>query len=106
MFVLAPEADISGTSLGGTIEIAPARLIELFGEPEKGDEYKMSGLYIFKDWGDNIITLYDYKCTSLYDSSYLGPEELWSSDEPWDFHIGAHTSEIAERFAAILSEID
>tara|TARA_Y100000034_G_scaffold124946_1_gene173820 strand:+ start:3910 stop:4230 length:321 start_codon:yes stop_codon:yes gene_type:complete len=106
MFVLAPEADIAGTSFGGTIEIAPTRLNELFGKPEEGDSYKISGLYIFKDWGDNVVTLYDYKCTSLYDSYYPDPEELWSSDEPYGFHIGACTSEIAERFAAILSEID
>lgn len=102
MFVLAPEVDPVGTSLSGKLEIAPAKLVELFGEPPECDGYKVSGSYTFKDWDDNIITLYDWKCTNLYDSSDPSPEKFWASTSPHSFHIGSEGGEAADRFIDIM----
>ena len=106
MYMLAPEADITGTSLSGELEIAPAKLVELFGEPPECDSYKVSGSYTFKDWEDNIITLYDWKCTSLYGhEDDPSPEKFWASTHPHEFHVGSVDHEAGHRFINIMRSL-
>ena len=106
MFRLAPDADITGTCLGSNISISPVKLRQLFGEPYKSDGYKVSGEYTFLDSDDNVITLYDWKCTSLYDSSCPEPEDFWNDTKDAYFHIGAANKQIAETFANLLAAIN
>ena len=55
-----------------------------------GDGYKVSREYWFKNTKTNtIITLYDWKRTTLYDPEYLRPSEFWQLDEPTTFNIGS-----------------
>jgi hypothetical protein len=89
MFKLNQEASANGTSLAGYVDIAPATLVEVFGEPQQSDGYKVSGEYYFTDSEGNTYTVYDWKYTTLYDPEYMRPSELWAMTTPYQFHIGA-----------------
>lgn len=99
MFKLNNDADIGGTSLQGYIEFAPIQLKEKFGSPTEGDEYKVSGEYVFEGPNGEIFTLYDWKHTSLYNSGDVNPEEFWSSHELYNFHIGCDS-----KFESVLTK--
>ena len=83
-FKLRPE-DAPFISSSGSLEyimLPPAKLVSVFGEPEIGDEFKVSGAYTFDTYNGGIITLYDWKTTTLYASeSHVTPEELWASEK-------------------------
>lgn len=101
-------ADIgNGTSRMGEIVIAPIDLILAFGQPGESDGYKVSGEYTFHDEESGIVfTMYDWKSTSLYDSDYPSPEQLWSSNTPITINIGGnHKGDVEEFKRLILSHI-
>lgn len=98
MFTLDNNANPSGSSQVGYINIAPAELIRVFGAPDPSDEYKTSGEYIFRGPQGIIFTLYDYKDTSLYSSGLQSPYQLWGSEEPYTFHIGSNSDFSVEKF--------
>jgi hypothetical protein len=91
-FDAATEKDgVPFTNLVGYIEASPAELVRLFGEPCKSDGYKSSGEYFFKIW-HKYVTLYDWKCTSLYDDKHPSPKEFWAKEERVIFNVGSHGS--------------
>lgn len=57
--------------LGSDIVLDIPRMIQVFGEPDPGDQYKISMEWIFTDTqtGD-VFTLYDWKLTTLYDQQH------------------------------------
>lgn len=103
-FTHDPTANAGGTCLQGTVRISPVELVGLFGEPEPGDEYKVSMEYTFRGEDGSVVTLYDWKGTSLYDEDYPDPEEFRASTHAEDFHVGGHTSEAATQFMRWLTE--
>jgi hypothetical protein len=103
MFKLNHEAKSTGTSLKSEVMVAPARLVEVFGEPEEADGYKVSMLYTFEDEDGNVVTLYDWKATTLYDSGYgPHPTTFRKQELDHDFHIGGKDPAVAQRFRAWL----
>jgi hypothetical protein len=88
MFKFDLGANINGTSLVGYVDAVPATLVALFGAPQEGDAYKVSGEYAFSDDKGNAFTLYDWKHTSLYGGG-PSPAEFWASAATYNFHIGA-----------------
>ena len=89
MFKLNQDANINGTCRQSEIMVAPARLIEVFGQPVPCDGYKVSGEYIFEGPDGQVFTLYDWKCTTLYDPYYgVTPQDFWSQTIKRDFNIG------------------
>jgi hypothetical protein len=86
--------------LQGQIDAAPAKLIDVFGEPEEGDGCKVSGEYYFQDVEDpkKIFYVYDWKSTTLYDPEAWRPSELWGMTSDYDFHIGGQSTEGLEDF--------
>jgi hypothetical protein len=60
------DADCGGTHFLDEIDVAPKRLIDVFGSPGQGDDYKVSGVYAFTDTAGNVFTLYDWEATSLF----------------------------------------
>ncbi len=81
--------DTYGLSHKTDVQLIPSQLIETFGNPLTSDEYKVSGEYVFKNKKDGaVFTLYDWKYTSLYDSSALTPDEFWKLKTPVWFNIG------------------
>ena len=93
-FQLDNDADSCGTCLRGHVELAPSRLVEKFGAPPESDSYKSSGEYIFRGENGEVWTLYDWKSTTLYapkhNSSRMHPDELWASDQPFEFNVGGN----------------
>ena len=91
MFQLDFNANINGTCRQSEINVAPARLIELFGEPGESDGYKVSGEYVFVNEAGDVFTLYDWKYTTLYNPEYgVHPELFWGGTKPVQFNIGGN----------------
>ena len=92
MATFTPTSDADTTGIGGMdeIEVPPARVVEVFGTPpSRGDEYKTSGEYIFRDEAGRVFTLSDWKATSLWDPSFPTPEQYWARTEPDELTISA-----------------
>ena len=99
VFRLEPHRHAGGTYNIGHVKLVPKQLVEQFGQPEQFDEYKVSGQYRFVDDEGHVYTLYDWKCTSLYndridegiESEFPPPNEFWAGQRPVEFHIGGTT---------------
>lgn len=79
----------AGTSYWGiNVRVDPKKLVDMLGETSISDSYKTS-----KQWGfmhaasGAILTLYDWKETSLYDDLYPTPGEVWNGNSIC-LHIG------------------
>ena len=90
MFKLDNDANSGGTCLRGHVELVPRRLVEKFGYPSESDSYKSSGEYTFRGEDRDVWTLYDWKSTTLYAPDGIHPDELWASDEVFEFHVGGN----------------
>jgi hypothetical protein len=88
----------NGSVLQSGVSIAPWRVIELFGEPDVSDEYKTSMEWLFEDEDGEVVTLYDWKSTSLYSPELPNPDSLKFSAHPHSFHVGAHSYTAAMKF--------
>jgi len=87
---LDPTADIEGTAWVADVEAIPTDVIQAFGAPhDRGDQFKISGRYIFVDDDHRVFTLYDWKSTSLFDTSCPSPIRFWNSSEIQDFSVGS-----------------
>lgn len=104
-FRLTPDANTDRTHQLETAMIPPRRLVAVFGRPGDGDEYKVSGEYVFTGPKGEVFTVYDWKATSLFDD-YVSegeenelptPEDFWGNWNPEEFHIGGRS---ARRVAA------
>ena len=91
----------NGTSLIGHLELIPSKVIETFGNPQTGDDYKVSGEYLFKQIKvpNDVITLYDWKWTTLYDEGNpYTPEEFWELNKPITLNVGGRKKEMFNSF--------
>ena len=75
----------------------------MFGEPELDDEYKVSGCWAFTDNDGNVVTVYDWKRTRLYDESLPSVSEFRNSNNPVTFNVGGIDNDIVRLFIAELS---
>jgi hypothetical protein len=64
-----------GTCLLGEIRMPYARLVELFGEPNKGDGYKTDAEWTLTIEGDHIATIYNWKDGPAYNGTAGTPVE-------------------------------
>lgn len=101
-FKLNNDADSCGTHLCLEITTSYSKLVDLFGTPEASDEYKVSGEWLFESENGNIVTVYDWKETNLYDEDYPSVETFRQLPSA-TFHIGAHSKEIANEFLVWLN---
>lgn len=92
MFNISENADISGTSLKGYLYATYPELKTLFGEASLGDDYKVSGQWVFEDDDGNVFTVYDYKQTELYDPELESVRRFRSSTNKTEFHVGGRGS--------------
>lgn len=98
---------VGGTSLQSYIAIKPSILLWVFGKPLEGDEYKVSGEYVFKHRSGEVITLYEWKQTTYYAEDGIEPSEFWTSNKNKELHIGAKDSSLVDDFQDWLqSEIE
>lgn len=81
-----------GTSLKGYVSLRYKDIVEVFGEPTQGDEFKVSGEWIFfNDETGECFTMYDWKSTNLYDDRNPSVDKFRSSDSPFEFNVGGKT---------------
>jgi len=97
--------DLNGSSFMTTVDISPDVLHSRFGKADPSDGYKTSMEWAFKDEEGNVVSLYDWKSTSLYSSGLPNPDVLGCSPFPHRFHVGGKSYEVAHKFADwLLSE--
>jgi len=108
MFTLAPKASTAKTTQRSSLRIAPRDLVQRFGPPlpASGDR-KVSGSFVFTDLRDNVVTVYDWKATALYDGSaemnLPTVSAFWASDEPAEFCVAARGTVDVRAFARWLA---
>jgi len=88
----------SGTSLKTHITVSYPKLIELFGQPDEGCGYKVSGEFTFEASNGELVTLYDWKSTSLYDGLSQSPQQLRERTSV-ELNIGGNNAITAQIFA-------
>lgn len=72
-------------------------LVELFGEPLDGGCEKVSGEWLFEGPNGELISVYDFKSTNLYDGDYPSVEEFREQD--WaEFSIGGFKEDDTIKF--------
>lgn len=94
------------SGLRGYVEVAPADVVRVFGQPRTCDGYKVSGELSFTSDHGVTLHIYDWKCTSLYSRDECTPEEFWASNTPYGFHIGGGdvSQSTLDEFSAWLKE--
>lgn len=92
MYTLNPNASIRDFFRIGTLNISPAKLKAVFGQPRPGNGITVSGSYILEK-ESSIFWIYEYKLTSLYEKDSLSPEDFWNSFFPEPFSIGSNKSD-------------
>lgn len=97
--------DITGTCLKGHILVRYRDLENLFGKPDTEDEYKVSGCWVFTDNDGNVVTLYDWKKTNLYDESLPSVSEFRNSEQPTIFNVGGRDNDTVRLFVYELSNV-
>lgn len=96
-YVLDPTAEIEGTAWAADLEAVPTQMIQRFGAPHhRGDQFKISGQYIFVDDDHRVFTLYDWKATALFDTSCPSPLRFWNSNEVQNFAVGSLDDDAAD----------
>ena len=83
----------------GEITACYADLVQLFGEPYKSDDHKVSGIWYLKGDNGEVITVYDWKSTDLYCRELPSIEEF-RKQKLAKFSIGGFSEEDAKKFNA------
>lgn len=88
----------NGTHLVGYYPCSFQELQQMLGAPNgETDDYKVSTEWRLKDSEGKVITLYDYKETSLYSKGLPSVEEF-RNFQSYDWHIGAQDGNCTARF--------
>lgn len=90
------DVDIVGTSLQGYLMLPRTKLVELFGEPQVGPDYKSAyewSLLINDGEEDRVIAIYDWRTTGA------------NRDTFDDWHIGARDRQDVYMFGDLLIEL-
>lgn len=96
---------IAGTVRSGFVVTSYAALVSLFGQPspENADQYKTSTEWHLKSEAGDIVTIYDWKATELYDPNGYMVEVLRGLPS-FSWSIGAHSHRAYEDLLAYLKE--
>ncbi len=85
------------TSYRATIEASYQDLVEVWGEPAKGDGYKTEAEWIIRPTKRTVITIYNYKNSRAYDYKY---PEITAVRE---WHVGGHSADVADRLLGMMA---
>ena len=90
------------TAYMGSFSASYKNLVKLFGKPNAiTDEYKVSTEWVLEDNEGNIVTIYDWKMTDLYDEGLYSVEEFRKLDS-YDWHIGGHKESDADNLISFI----
>ena len=79
-----------GSSYKGTIEISYQDLVDIWGEPEKGDAYKTEAEWVIRLPKNKVITIYNYKSSRSYSDSNPPVTGLR------EWHVGGRGSDVID----------
>lgn len=105
MYQHVQTARLSGTSNQGELEVAPRRLVEVFGPPtDESWDTESLGAYYFVGPDDLVFAVY---CRA-YDRSAKSIKELrvsfWRETRESEFSIGAHSAVGVGKFKTWISD--
>lgn len=105
MFTLSPHLDTVGITGMGELEVSPSEIVRRFGAPGRGDDFKVSGEFVFSDAQGRAFVVHDWKATNLWDPSFPSPAAFWASTEPTELSISTADLETAEFARWFLAEV-
>lgn len=85
------------TSYRATIEASYQDLVEVWGEPDKGDNYKTEAEWVIRPAGKAVITIYNYKNSRAYADQY---PEITAVRE---WHVGGHSADVVDRLLKMMT---
>ncbi|MDD3182656.1 MAG: hypothetical protein PHD48_07640 [Alphaproteobacteria bacterium] len=86
-----------GTCYRATIEASYQDLVDIWGEPSKGDEYKIEAEWVIRPTRDTAIIIYNYKNSRAYDYNY---PEITAVRE---WHVGGHRADVVDRLLKMMA---
>ena len=91
-----PQDPVIGTSFKGAVETTYQDIVDIFGEPQKGDGYKTEAQWRLLLPQNRVLTIYNYKSSKSYNEKYPDITEV----KEW--HIGGRGSDIVETFLRMM----
>jgi hypothetical protein len=85
------------TSYRATIEASYHDLVEVWGEPSKGDAYKTEAEWVVRPSGKSVITIYNYKNSRSYADKYSEIKDVR------EWHVGGHTANVVDRLLKMMN---
>ena len=107
MFKVSNDYDkFDGTYLVGEIDLVYADIELAFGSPMHGDDYKISGEWLFEnEETGEVFSLYDWKSTNLYGGDrYPSVEKFRANLKPQTFNIGGKREYNVHTFKTLLKK--
>jgi hypothetical protein len=87
----------NGTGYVATIEASYEDLINIWGQPSEGDNYKTQAEWVIRLPDGKIATIYNYKNSRSY--SDANPEVT----QVRQWHIGGHSSDVVDRLLGMMT---
>lgn len=91
--------DVNGTSLMGEINIGYRQLVKIFGEPSKGDGYKVDAVWDIQFKDGTVATVYNYK-----DGRNYNGDEGMATNKIRDWHIGGFNRAAFNRVTEVVNK--
>ena len=86
-----------GTCYQATIEASYKDLVEVWGEPSKGDGYKTEAEWIIRPAGQSVITIYNYKNSRSWGAEHPDVTEVT------EWHVGGHSADVVDRLLGMMT---
>jgi len=90
------ETGKAGTCYQATIESNYNDLVEIWGQPSKGDNYKTEAEWVIRLPNGKVATIYNYKNSRAYADQY---PEITSVHE---WNIGGHSAEVVDKLLGMM----
>ena len=91
------ETGKTGTCYQATIEASYRDLVDLWGQPEKGDGYKTEAEWIIRLPNSGMtITIYNYKNSRSWGGEYPDVTEVR------EWHVGGHSVDVVDRLLGMM----
>ena len=85
-----------GTCYQATIKASHHDLVEVWGEPSKGDGYKTEAEWVIR-LHDKVITIYNYKNSRSWGAEHPDVTEVT------EWHVGGHSGDVVDRLLGMMS---
>jgi hypothetical protein len=96
-FKVNNDAGIDGTALLGGVDVSYQRIVDVFGQPNEGDGYKVDAEWIIQFSDGLVATIYNYKSGKNYNGN-----EGQKTEEITDWHIGGKDPKVVKRVTQLL----